>query len=435
MTLGRHARPGAIPGRIAIGRRRVMRRLGLLVRAAAAAMRQQAAPLLVSPLRAAAAAAAPRRHNRRPFCSGSRLAVGGPNHDGSQELFVANCYVSEGRDERRLGLFRAACGPQLVHEFVDRSYNRTGFTIGGSIDNVETVAIRLCIEAFATLDLRTAAPSSHPRTGVVDHIAVHPLVPGGSLANAAGLARRVALALSRVGGGTAVYLYGAASRTEQTLAELRRAIGYFKGCGTGSWDGVPPQQLGGLPTPDFGPGASTSLPVGHGRGVVCVGATPLVMNLNVPLAPTEAADLHVGRQIARAVSERGGGLRCARSLHTRAPPLAVAQTRHCPCSLALPVFPLNLCMCVCVYACVCCFVGRAVQAMALLHTPDADGQCRRVEIACNLLDPTAAGSTPEDVCRLVRRLAAERGLAQPAEAYSTGKTASELRRRALQAER
>ena len=54
------------------------------------------------------------------------------------------------------------------------------------------------------------------------------------------------------------------------------------------------------------------------------------------------------RQIARAVSERGGGLRCARSLHTRAPPLAVAQTRHCPCSLALPVFPLNLCMCVCV---------------------------------------------------------------------------------------
>ena len=39
--------------------------------------------------------------------------------------------------------------------------------------------------------------------------------------------------------------------------------------------------------------------------MACVGATPWVTNLNIPL---RTADMVLSRQIARALSERGGGL-------------------------------------------------------------------------------------------------------------------------------
>jgi len=52
--------------------------------------------------------------------------------------------------------------------------------------------------------------------------------------------------------------------------------------------------------PDYGP-----CHIAASAGVACIGATPWVTNLNIPL-PTE--DMAAARRIARAVGERAGGL-------------------------------------------------------------------------------------------------------------------------------
>jgi glutamate formiminotransferase len=142
------------------------------------------------------------------------------------------------------------------------------------------------------------------------------------------------------------YLYGAAHKEGRTLASLRRQLGYFTPNSPGEqWRGSP--DTSSLPVaPDAGPTTpSTS------KGVVAVGATAWVDNYNVPL---HTADVAVARRIARAVSERGGGL-------------------------------------------------RSVQAMGLAH---GDGV---TEVACNLLDPARVGA--EQVQERVRQLAAEQELA------------------------
>jgi hypothetical protein len=82
-----------------------------------------------------------------------------PSDDDARELFVANVYISEGRHEGRLSQLRSAAaggcgGSHLLHVFVDGSYNRTGFTIGGvGADGVQATVVQLCQKAFALLDL------------------------------------------------------------------------------------------------------------------------------------------------------------------------------------------------------------------------------------------------------------------------------------------
>ena len=52
--------------------------------------------------------------------------------------------------------------------------------------------------------------------------------------------------------------------------------------------------------PDYGPSLAAA-----SAGVACIGATPWVTNLNIPL---RTADMALCRQIAKALSARGGGL-------------------------------------------------------------------------------------------------------------------------------
>ena len=52
--------------------------------------------------------------------------------------------------------------------------------------------------------------------------------------------------------------------------------------------------------PEYGPRS-----IDPAVGVACIGATPWVINLNVPL---ETDDVAVSRRIARLLSARGGGL-------------------------------------------------------------------------------------------------------------------------------
>lgn len=111
--------------------------------------------------------------------------------------------------------------------------------------------------------------------------------------------------------------------------------------------------------PDYGP-----LVADLRAGVCCVGAVPWVVNLNVLI---DSCDMRAVKELARAVSERGGGM-------------------------------------------------SGVQAMALQH----DGG---IEVACNLLAPHDVG--PALVEAEVRKLAEGRGLIVK-DAYCTGKTIEDL---------
>jgi glutamate formiminotransferase len=141
------------------------------------------------------------------------------------------------------------------------------------------------------------------------------------------------------------YLYGAAHKGGRTLASIRRQLGYFTPTSPGGdqWRGASDAPL--PVAPDAGPRTAS-----RSKGVVVVGATAWVDNYNVPV---RTADVDAARRIARAVSERGGGL-------------------------------------------------ASVQAMGLAH---GDGAA---EVACNLLEPAVVGA--EQVQERVRRLAAAMGV-------------------------
>ncbi len=187
---------------------------------------------------------------------------------------------------------------------------------------------------------------------------------------AVALARTIALQLGAGPHAVPVYTYAWAHPRGQPLAQLRRELGYFKGAAASTWQGGLQPAPGGaagdsstavpLPlAPCFGPTAAPAR-----SGVCCVVASPWIVNFNV-LLHTE--DMAAARAVARAVSERGGGL-------------------------------------------------QAVQAMALRHEAG-------IEVACNLLDPAA--SPPHAVLAEVQRLASAAGL-RVGRAYRTNKLPGEL---------
>uniref|UniRef100_A0A0A9CMB5 glutamate formimidoyltransferase n=1 Tax=Arundo donax TaxID=35708 RepID=A0A0A9CMB5_ARUDO len=274
-------------------------------------------------------------------------------------LACCKLYISEARNEPALrAIERAAAGLRpaavLVNAFADDAYNRVGYTLvsslaggGGAGDSapppLHRAAFGVVAAALEAVDFGSHA-GAHPRLGVVDHVAFHPLA-GAKLDDVAALTRAVA---ADIGDKLQVptYLYGAADREGRTLASIRRQLGYFTPNSPGDqWRGAP--EASSLPVaPDAGPSTPS-----RSKGVVVVGATAWVDNYNVPV---HTSDVGAAKRIARAVSERGGGL-------------------------------------------------RAVQAMGLAHDEGV------TEVACNLLDPARVGA--EQVQERVRQLAAEQGLA------------------------
>jgi glutamate formiminotransferase len=115
-----------------------------------------------------------------------------------------------------------------------------------------------------------------------------------------------------------VLLYGAAHGEGRTLADIRRACGYFKGAQRGRFEGSGDVVLPGSLRPDYGPAQ-----VDPSRGLATVGAVPWVVNYNVLLG---SADMAAARAIARAVSGRGGGLR-----HVEAMALPHEAGEQSPC--------------------------------------------------------------------------------------------------------
>ncbi|KAL9233760.1 hypothetical protein vseg_008715 [Gypsophila vaccaria] len=269
-------------------------------------------------------------------------------------LVCCKVYISESRNkaaleaiERSVKIFKEA---KIVNKFVDETYNRVGYTLVSKLPSQASVescfindaALAMVTSALKTIDF-DAHCGSHPRLGVVDHICFHPLA-NASLEQTARVARSLA---SDIGNRLAVptYLYGAAHEKARTLDSIRRQLGYFKpNTGGNMWAGATTSQFLPLP-PDEGPSQADL-----SKGVIVVGTTKWVGNYNVPVFSTNISAV---REIAKRVSERGGGL-------------------------------------------------PSVQAMALVH---GDGV---IEVACNLLDPSQYGG--DKVQGEVERLAQEHGL-------------------------
>ncbi|KAF0902433.1 hypothetical protein E2562_016268 [Oryza meyeriana var. granulata] len=264
-------------------------------------------------------------------------------------LACCKLYISESRNASALrAIEQAATGAVLVNRFTDDAYNRVGYTLVAPLLPTPAPPLRRAVfgmvkAALDAIDFGAHA-GTHPRLGTVDHICFHPLAQA-SLHHVADLAGAVA---ADIGEKLQVptFLYGAAHRGGRTLASIRRQLGYFKPNSSGDqWRGAP--ETDALPVaPDAGPSERSA----RSKGMVVVGATGWVDNYNVPVY---TADVEAARRIARAVSERGGGL-------------------------------------------------RSVQAMGLAH---GDGV---VEVACNLLDPARVGA--DQVQDMVERLAGGEGL-------------------------
>ncbi|KAJ0427453.1 putative 5-formyltetrahydrofolate cyclo-ligase, Glutamate formimidoyltransferase [Helianthus annuus] len=141
------------------------------------------------------------------------------------------------------------------------------------------------------------------------------------------------------------YTYGAAHKEQRSLDAIRRELGYFKPNATGhQWSGG--LQSAVLPLePDEGPAQAVKA-----KGVAVIGATKWVDNYNIPVFCTDVSTV---RRIAKRVSGRGGGL-------------------------------------------------ASVQSMALVHDNNV------IEVACNLLEPSAVGG--EQVQGLVEQLGTGAGV-------------------------
>jgi len=303
--------------------------------------------------------------------------------DHTLSELACNVYISEGRDRTIIdaivdslsntGTDSSSKGVSIVgHVFIDSTYNRTGITLVGSTSSaIAQGAATVSAKALELIDLRKHH-ATHPRLGVVDHISCHPLVQdGNAMSHARGAARKIARLLGEEYG-LPTYVYGTASYNggETSLAEIRRRFGYFKPQtmhGTtqvwkgASLDAEHQAALRAHP-PAFGPSV-----VRPEWGIACVGSVPWVVNHNVVL---NTPDVAVAKDIARRVSERGGGL-------------------------------------------------QAVQAMGLEVD---DG----VEVACNLLDSGVSDATQVD--DFISRVGQQDFGVQVVRSYQTGKTIQELRR-------
>ena len=118
-------------------------------------------------------------------------------------LACCKLYISEARNAgalRAIERAAAALSPAaaLVNVFADDVYNRVGYTLvsplagdgTGEAPPLHRAAFRVVAAALEAVDLGAHA-GAHPRLGVVDHVAFHPLA-GGRLEDVAALTRAVA---------------------------------------------------------------------------------------------------------------------------------------------------------------------------------------------------------------------------------------------------
>jgi len=204
--------------------------------------------------------------------------------------------LSEGRSKERIERIASTVvesGCRLLDLHSDPDHNRSVLTIVGEPDRLVEAVVALAGAAIEAIDIRRHR-GVHPRVGSLDVVPFVPLA-GSTLDEAVLIARRAGSEIANRHG-IPVYLYGAASPAGRDLPAIRKGglRGLAERIGTPGW------------TPDFGPSRL------HPRGgAVAVGARDPLVAYNVLL---DTDDLEIGRRIASAIREKGGGLPGVRAL-------------------------------------------------------------------------------------------------------------------------
>jgi glutamate formiminotransferase len=202
-------------------------------------------------------------------------------------LFEIVPNLSEGRNAATIDAAIAAVeatGARVLNRSSDSIHHRSVLTIVGDAAQVSAAAVELVGIALERIDLRGHS-GVHPRIGALD---VLPFVPlrGATLDDAAELAHRAGAQIWHRYRVPSFY-YGAAARTPERrlLPSIRRNVDWM---------------------PDEG-----DVKRHASAGAVAIGAREILIAFNIEL---ETADPAAARAIARAVRERGGGLRSLRAL-------------------------------------------------------------------------------------------------------------------------
>ncbi|KAJ1698454.1 hypothetical protein LUZ63_006966 [Rhynchospora breviuscula] len=223
-------------------------------------------------------------------------------------LVCCKLYISEGRNSFVIESIERAAKQNnvaVINKCVDEIYNRTNYTLvthsstNSLLDTIplQNAVIDMVKTALDMIDLRLHE-GTHPRLGVVDHILFHPL-GASTLDKTAELCKSIAVIIGRLLK-VPIYLYGAAHSEGRTLDSIRRDLGYFQPNSDGR------QWIGDLNTdisfvkPDEGP-----LEIDPSKGLITIGASPWVGSCNVPI---HSEDIELVKNIARSISEKGGGL-------------------------------------------------------------------------------------------------------------------------------
>ena len=208
---------------------------------------------------------------------------------------------SEGRDKSVIDAIRAAVatvdGVAVLDVSSDASHNRSVLTFVAPVDHAVDAAFAAMKEAAARIDL-TKHKGEHPRIGATD---VVPFVPleGATMEDCILLARTLGERAAKELG-IPVYLYErAATRPDRVnLADVRR----------GEFEGLRDEiATNAARKPDFGDSR-----VHPTAGATAIGARPFLVAFNVYLGP--ATNMHVAREVARAVRFSTGGLRHVKAL-------------------------------------------------------------------------------------------------------------------------
>jgi glutamate formiminotransferase len=177
---------------------------------------------------------------------------------------------------------------------MDADHNRAVITLAGEPDAIEQAAFNGIATAARLIDLDTHR-GQHPRIGATD---VVPFVPirGVTMDDCIAIARRLGERVARELN-IPVYLYERAA-----IRPERRDLAYIR---RGEYEALK-QEIETNPdrAPDFGPRH-----IGK-AGATVIGARPFLIAFNVNLA---TSDLQIAKDIARAIREKGGGLKSVKA--------------------------------------------------------------------------------------------------------------------------
>ncbi len=214
-------------------------------------------------------------------------------------------------------------GTVLAHSFRDEHYNRTSFfLVDKDGANLANSAAQLYESATSSLNFRDHR-GSHPTLGVCDHVTFCPLRSEGKEAsNGNGAVREnddaviltSAIAkdfMAQISPIASVFGYGAASKSNATLATIRRRLGYFSQVKNDEDCVYDPEDLKtrvrecvanvGDDEKSFSFYEDSLRELNSNVGVTCVGAIPYIMNFNVKFI--DSSDVRLVKKITKAVRE------------------------------------------------------------------------------------------------------------------------------------